>query len=103
MCTFEKCTSSVGYSQEIINVTIASINSRTTVRLGEYDTSTEQDCDDNSGECAGPVQELEVESVVHHALYSTSQRTNDIALVRLANPANTDESASKYFQDIFFL
>ncbi|EDS32650.1 conserved hypothetical protein [Culex quinquefasciatus] len=66
----------------------------TTVRLGEYDTSTEQDCDDNSGECAGPVQELEVESVVHHALYSTSQRTNDIALVRLANPANTDESAN---------
>ncbi|KAL9705719.1 hypothetical protein quinque_009237 [Culex quinquefasciatus] len=66
----------------------------TMVRLGEYDTSTEQDCDDNSGECAGPVQELEVESVVHHALYSTSQRTNDIALVRLANPANTDESAN---------
>lgn len=57
------------------------------VRLGEWDLSTAQDCEDDY--CADPVQDIPVSAFVSHENYNPSSKTqeNDIALLRLAQPA----------------
>lgn len=56
------------------------------VRLGEWDTSTALDCD--SGDCADPVQDINVESIFSPKTYDFSKNNeHDIALLRLARPA----------------
>lgn len=63
---------------------------RTTVRLGEHTKTTEIDCTEIDGNkvCASPVQEIPVESIIVHQNYSKQTVSNDIALIRLARPAN---------------
>lgn len=58
---------------------------RVTIRLGEYDTQSEEDCLD--GVCADPVLEIPVHRAIPHPGYSdrNTNRKDDIALVRLAN------------------
>ncbi|KAM3963662.1 phenoloxidase-activating enzyme 1 [Aphomia sociella] len=58
-----------------------------TVRLGEYDTQTDIDC--NDGECADPPQEIAVKSAHAHPGYidGNKNRKDDIGLVRLARRA----------------
>lgn len=57
---------------------------RTKVRLGEYDLSKEEDCEDNV--CANTVQEIDVEEEVCHLQYNSTLQENDICLIRLAEP-----------------
>lgn len=59
---------------------------RTGVRLGEWDTETERDCD--NGDCSDPVVDIVVEQLIPHEGYNTNSKTqeNDIALLRLAQP-----------------
>lgn len=56
-----------------------------TIRLGEYDTTTTEDCVGN--ECADPILEIPVDRAIPHSGYSDRNinRKDDIALVRLAN------------------
>lgn len=69
---------------------------RTTVRLGEHNISTDEDCENWDGEfCAEPVQDIPVESVTIHENYSRRNFSNDIALIRLARPADLTKSNVK--------
>lgn len=67
---------------------------RTTVRLGEHNISTVDDCIVEPTEtiCAEPVQDIPVESVTIHENYSSTKFANDIALIRLARPADPTKS-----------
>lgn len=57
------------------------------VRLGEWDTSTNPDCDND--ECYDPVQDIAVERLIPHENFINSRTEvhNDIALLRLASEA----------------
>ncbi|XP_052871835.1 CLIP domain-containing serine protease B4-like [Anopheles cruzii] len=57
------------------------------VRLGEWNTETELDCEEDAGEefCAPPVQDFGYEKLLVHEGYSGNyaDRANDIALIQL--------------------
>lgn len=57
---------------------------RTAVRLGEWDTTTDTDCD--NGDCSDPVVDVAVEELLSHENYNPNSKTqeNDIALIRLS-------------------
>ncbi|XP_017767890.1 PREDICTED: serine protease easter-like, partial [Nicrophorus vespilloides] len=62
------------------------------VNLGEYDLSTERDCSydySDEGECAGPRQEIPIESIDVHPEYrrQNKNKLHDIALIRLQRVA----------------
>lgn len=61
-----------------------------TVRLGEWDTTTNPDCQVNEGkaECAPPFQDLPIEEIKVHPLYNKDSisQANDIAMIRLGEP-----------------
>nr|CAH7731242.1 unnamed protein product [Callosobruchus chinensis] len=58
------------------------------VRLGEYNLSTEKDCEPNGDYCAPPTQDFYIEKIIGHPDYNSRTLDNDIALVKLATPAN---------------
>lgn len=63
------------------------------MRLGELNIRSFIDCEideDGTKVCADPIQDLPIESIKIHENYSRAKYANDIALVRLAHPANTD-------------
>lgn len=57
------------------------------VRLGDWDTTTYEDCDDSEGEevCNDPPVDVPIASKIPHPSYTPRSRTNynDIALLRL--------------------
>lgn len=60
------------------------------MQLGEHDTSTEIDCDDEDpSRCAPPTQIIRVGRVMVHSGYQnkSQNRHNDIALLPLKRPA----------------
>ncbi|GJQ76777.1 hypothetical protein Trydic_g15617 [Trypoxylus dichotomus] len=62
------------------------------VRLGEHNFDTDPDCEVGlSTDCADPPQDFEVsiDDAIVHPGYSTATLQNDIALIRLRQPANT--------------
>lgn len=63
-----------------------SFSHRIEVRLGEYDLSTEIDCQVDNG-CAPPVQDFIVEEIIPHPDYLKAELRNDIALIRLNRDA----------------
>lgn len=67
-----------------------SISCSKNVRLGEYDTSKSEDCDNEDPEdpiCAPPVQDVGVKSFLAHPDYSRFTFHNDIGLVQLKTAA----------------
>ncbi|KAK3921691.1 Serine protease easter [Frankliniella fusca] len=56
------------------------------VRLGEWDTATDPDCQNTV--CAPPVYDVDPESVIVHQDYNNPRFANDIALVKLAQKIN---------------
>lgn len=56
------------------------------VRLGEWDQSTDEDCEDNN--CSLPVVDVPVAERIPHENYvpTSKAQENDIALLRLAQP-----------------
>jgi len=54
------------------------------VRLGEWDTNSERDCDID--DCSEPPINVDVEEIIPHASYNTNSKAqeNDIALLRLS-------------------
>lgn len=70
------------------------------VRIGEHDIETPIDCESHvlSGGtvvCAPAPQDIGVEETIVHPSWNNPPYSNDIALIRLATPANT--SVGKYF------
>ncbi|KAH8383473.1 hypothetical protein KR009_008881, partial [Drosophila setifemur] len=69
----------------------------TAVRLGEWDTSTNPDCqyheDAKQAECAPVYQDIPVEELLPHPLYDRTNLSQayDIALIRLRSPATLNE------------
>ncbi|KAH8246558.1 hypothetical protein KR038_006362 [Drosophila bunnanda] len=53
-----------------------------TVRLGEYDTTTYNDC--NGSDCIPPYEEFAIDKAIRNKDYSRTNRFHDIALLRLA-------------------
>ncbi|CRK88611.1 CLUMA_CG002345, isoform A [Clunio marinus] len=65
-----------------------------TVRLGDWDTSTERDCDytyPSNPICADPVQDIAVASYTPHPNYDRTNIHNDIGIVRLQEAANFNQ------------
>lgn len=61
------------------------------VRLGEYNTETDIDCiyeADNTTSCADPPVDIEIEQIVPHPQYNSSDfnKNHDAALIRLKTP-----------------
>ncbi|CAO1427647.1 unnamed protein product [Diamesa serratosioi] len=68
----------------------------TGVRLGEWDTTTENDCDDsfvNENVCAPPAIDIQIEQLIPHENYqpNAGNQHNDIALLRLAQKVTFNE------------
>ncbi|XP_046819201.1 CLIP domain-containing serine protease 2-like [Vespa crabro] len=61
----------------------------TDVRLGEYNTMTDPDCE--KGYCAEPVQDIKIKSINVHKDYNHPKFRNDIAIIRLDKPAIYNE------------
>lgn len=58
----------------------------TKVRLGEWDLTTDEDCDHsflNEVVCADPHVDVNIEKSIPHNDYNPKEKTNDIALLRL--------------------
>ena len=65
--------------------------SRTSVRLGEYDQTKEQDCDDEDPEdqtCSEPVQDITVRSFRAHPGFTRTKLMHDIGIVHLEQAAD---------------
>ncbi|KXJ75608.1 hypothetical protein RP20_CCG011388 [Aedes albopictus] len=65
-----------------------------TVRLGENDINSEEDCNVLDGEvdCAPPPQNIKVNKTIIHPEHSERRKLNDIALLRLERDAVIGES-----------
>lgn len=63
----------------------------TAVRLGEWDTNSERDCED--GYCSEPPQDIDIADLIPHESYqpNSKQQENDIALLRLARAATRND------------
>lgn len=61
--------------------------------MGEYDTTTDTDCEilEDDEVCTKPVQDIGIGSIISHPNYNKPKYANDIALIRLARPANLNE------------
>lgn len=57
---------------------------RESVRLGEWDTNSDTDCD--RGDCSDPALDVPVEEIIPHENYNPNSKSqeNDIALLRLS-------------------
>ncbi|XP_041969718.1 CLIP domain-containing serine protease 2-like isoform X2 [Aricia agestis] len=60
------------------------------VVIGEYDTRSDPDCERNEGElvCAPNVQNVAIDRIIAHSGYTPQSLVDDIALIRLARPAD---------------
>lgn len=73
---------------------------RKTVRLGDYDTNTVEDCftdEDDETECTDPVQDIDVKSFVAHPGFKNTRakKFNDIGIVQLNAAANFKHNSIK--------
>lgn len=67
-----------------------------TIRLGEWDLTTTEDCEETSSGvfCAPPAQDFEPEEIIQHESYNTRVRfSDDIAIIRLNRKINFLETA----------
>lgn len=76
------------YVQILPLLLITFIFFRIGVRLGEHDIKTEEDCDPMRDYCAPPVQDFYIEEIITHPYYKSDNFANDVAILKLATPAN---------------
>ncbi|CAO1430413.1 unnamed protein product [Diamesa hyperborea] len=63
------------------------------VRVGEWDLSTEVDCTaPENTECASPVQDIKVESYKVHEMYNDALSVNDIMVIQLEHEVTYDRN-----------
>ncbi|XP_055632197.1 phenoloxidase-activating enzyme 1-like [Toxorhynchites rutilus septentrionalis] len=60
------------------------------VRLGEYHTTTDEDCQELDGDeiCAPALQDIPIEQIIKHPEHNNPKLANDLALIKLQRPAN---------------
>ncbi|XP_058451054.1 phenoloxidase-activating factor 3-like [Malaya genurostris] len=60
------------------------------VRLGEYHTSTDEDCQEigDDERCAPTPQDIKIDHIIRHPNYNEPRLANDVALIKLHRPAN---------------
>ncbi|XP_021713120.1 serine protease 7 [Aedes aegypti] len=60
------------------------------VRLGDYHTETDEDCQEISDNelCAPPPQDIPIQQIIRHPKHNKPRLANDLALLKLLNPAN---------------
>ncbi|XP_072929941.1 CLIP domain-containing serine protease HP8-like [Epargyreus clarus] len=65
--------------------------------LGEYDIRQDPDCERSDGDliCAPPIRTVQIDTVIPHPGYSPQNLFDDIALVRLAQPADFTQFSTK--------
>ncbi|CAG9809782.1 unnamed protein product [Chironomus riparius] len=61
------------------------------IRLGEHNATSDVDCNEEMV-CADPVQDVEIASIIAHPKYDPVNIVNDIALIRLSNPAKVNQN-----------
>ena len=65
------------------------------VRVGEHDLDSDEDCTDDGGECSPPPQEMQVEAVIFHQNYSKPKPfQNDIAVIKLTEEVEINDYVS---------
>lgn len=64
------------------------------VRLGEWDTATDPDCENN--ECYDPIQDIPIQQLIAHENFINTRTEvhNDIALLRLASEAKLTDTVT---------
>lgn len=64
--------------------------SRTSVRLGEWNTEADTDCEEYDDFCADPVLNIPIEELIPHENYNPNLEApeDDIALIRLSKAVN---------------
>lgn len=84
------CKLIINFSTYDLKSYLKTVFRRATIRLGEHTKTTEIDCTeiDGKSDCAGLVQDIPVESFIVHENYSRPSTLYDIALIRLARPAD---------------
>ncbi|KAJ0173666.1 hypothetical protein K1T71_010815 [Dendrolimus kikuchii] len=66
------------------------------VILGEYDVTTDRDCNKTSPlQCALPTRKVNIDRVKVHPNYTINKQTDDIALIKLSEPVNPDVVTTK--------
>lgn len=60
------------------------------VRLGDYHTETDEDCQEINGDelCASAPQDIQIQQIIRHPKHNKPRLANDLALLKLLNPAN---------------
>lgn len=60
------------------------------VRLGDYHTETDEDCQEINGDevCAPSPQDIQIQQIIRHPKHNKPRLANDLALLKLLNPAN---------------
>lgn len=65
------------------------------VRLGEWDLTSEQDCDNANGNCADAPVDMGIEKIIVHEGYANNKSYyNDIALIRFNRSVNMSDTIS---------
>lgn len=69
-----------GYNQNTLQI----------VRLGDYDTSMDEDCQEIDGDeqCAPAPQDIQIAQVIKHPDHNDPKLANDVALIKLRQPAD---------------
>lgn len=72
---------------------LKNVNFRSTIRLGEYDLGSKDDCEGD--ECSPPPIDVDPEEIIVHPQRNFVSKQNDIALIRLAAPVNYTSKTKK--------
>lgn len=66
------------------------------VRLGEYDKSSDPDCNpDDLEECNPPIQDIAVGSLIPHPKYNEPRYANDVGLIRLSQAPDMSQGNAR--------
>lgn len=61
------------------------------VRVGEYDRTTDPDCNDDGSDCNPAIDDIPIEKVIPHPKYNMPRYANDIGLVRLTRASDLSQ------------
>ncbi|CAG4986745.1 unnamed protein product [Colias eurytheme] len=84
------CAGSLITDRHVLTAAHCLLNNVVSVRLGEWDQSTDMDCYD--GICSNATIDVDIESVKPHPMFNIRNRTHDIGIIKLAKPVNFTET-----------
>ncbi|XP_055390134.1 serine protease grass-like [Condylostylus longicornis] len=87
-----RCTGTLISENYVLAAAHCQRSSLLSVRLGEHNVETELDCKEDGKDCNDPVQDISVKNVTIHENFQSRRVANDIALIRLAHPADVKKN-----------